>query len=135
MLRNKKKKQLKDKIGNGRRQRKHHKRRSEILQSVAAESEGNAAKLGPFITEKSSRPPLEDTYPDLHQAIVPLATATAGADGKRADMIHAYHTSHGLRAALLKEGYILSRNALYLRLAPRRSNSNEGKKTCENCSS
>ena len=33
-----------------------------------------------------------------------------------------------LRAALLKEGYFLSRNALYLRLVPRRSDSNEGEK-------
>ena len=33
-----------------------------------------------------------------------------------------------LRTALLKEGYILSRTALYLRLVPRRSDGVEGKK-------
>ena len=33
--------------------------------------------------EKPGRPPLEDTYPELHKTIVALATATAGADSRR----------------------------------------------------
>ena len=72
----------------------------------------NAANLKPFISEKSGRPPLEDTYTDLFQATVQDATATAGADGKRrTDILDACHTLDELRAVLLK-GYILSRNAL-----------------------
>ena len=71
--------------------------------------------------------PVEDTYPDLHNVIVQIATA--GADGKRrTDILEACHTLDDLRAALLKEGYVLSRNALYLSLVPRRSDSSEGKK-------
>ena len=91
----------------------------------------NIAKLKSFTREKPGRPPVEDTYPDLHNVIVQIATATAGADGKRrTDILEACHTLDDLRAAL-KESFVLSRNALYLRLAPRRSDSNEGKNTYE----
>ena len=127
-----KKKQLNIVIGNARRQREQRKRRSEVLRNIAAESEENAAKLKSFTREKPGRPPVEDTYPDLHNVIVQIATATAGADGKRrTDILEACHTLDDLRAALRKEGYVLSRNALYLRLVPRRSDSNEGKNTFE----
>ena len=64
-----------------------------MLRNIAAESEENAAKLKSFTREKPSRPPVEDTYPDLHNVIVQIATATAGADGKRrTDILEACHT-------------------------------------------
>ena len=66
--------------------------------------------------------------PDLHEAIVELATTAAGADRKRCtDVLNAYKTLDDLRAGLLKEGYILSCQALYLRLIPRRIDNTEGK--------
>ena len=51
------------------------------------------------------RPPLEDTYPLLHDTIVSLATARAGADsGRRTEMLNSCNkTLDDLRAALLKE--------------------------------
>ena len=59
-------------------------------------------------------------YPDLHQAIVELATAGAGADKQHhTDVLNAFKTLDDLRTGLIKEGYILSRQAFYLRLIPR----------------
>ena len=72
-----KKKQLNIVIGNARRQREQHKRRSEVLRNIAAESEENAAKLKSFTHEKPGRPSVEDTYPDLHNVIVQIATASS----------------------------------------------------------
>ena len=70
-----------------------------------------------------------DTFPDLRKVIVALATAKAGADSRRrTDILDACHTLGDLHAVLLKEGYVLSRSALYLRLVPRRSNTFEEKK-------
>ena len=54
----------------------------------------------------AGRPPLEDTYQQLHEAIVQLATAGAGADSRRpTDVLNARKTLDDLNTALLKEGY------------------------------
>ena len=67
-------------------------------------------------------------YPDLHQAIVELATAGAGADRQcGTDVLNSCKALDELCARLLKEGYILSRPALHLRLIPRRIDNTEGK--------
>ena len=94
---------------------------------LATESEQNAKKLKKVTRDQLGRPPVEDTYPDLHEVIVALASAGAGADRRRrTEVLNACHSLDDLRAALLKEGYILSRQALYLRLIPRRSDNLEG---------
>ena len=124
-----KKKRLKVKIDDAKRARESRKRKADVLKTLAAESASNAEKLSPFTQEKGGRPPMEDTYPDLHKVIVALATATAGADSRRrTDILDSCQTLDDLRAALLKEGYVLSRSALYLRLVPRRTNTSEGKR-------
>ena len=72
---------------------------------------------------------LKTCIPISHQAIVELATAGAGADRQRCtDVLNAYKTLDDLRAGLLKEGYILSRQALYLHLIPKRIDNTEGKR-------
>ena len=66
-------------------------------------------------------------YPDLHLAIVELATGGAGADRRRrTDVLNTCKTLDDLRPGLLKEGYILSRQALHLRLIPRRIDNTKG---------
>ena len=91
---------------------------------LAAESEENVKKLKKFTRDPPGRRPVEDTYPDLHEAIVALASAGAGADRRRrTKVLNACHNLDDLRVALLKKGDILSRQALYLRLIRRRSNS------------
>ena len=57
-----------------------------------------------------------------------LATAGAGADFQRqTDVLNSCKTLDDLHASLLKEGYILSRQALYPGLIPRRLDTIEGK--------
>ena len=59
----------------------------------------------------------------------------AGPDSRRrTDILDACHIIDDLCAALLKECYIMRRNALYFRLAPRRSNTSEGKRHIETVS-
>ena len=111
------------------RQRKQRMEKKEFRMKLAAESEQNAKKLKKFTRDQLGRPPVEDTYPDLHEVIVALASAGAGADRRcRTETLNACHSLDVLRAALLKEGYILSRQALYLRLIPQRSDNLEGKR-------
>ena len=111
--------------------KKHRKRRAEkkqVITELASQSITNASKLRKFMHSSAGRAPLEDTYPQLHEAIVQLATAGAGADSRRqTDVLNACKTLDDLRAALLKEDYTLSRQALYLRLMPRRADTIEGK--------
>ena len=58
-----------------------------------------------------------------------LATAGAGADfRRRTDVLNACKSLDELHASLLAEGYILSRQAAYLGVIPKRSDSHEGKR-------
>ena len=50
-------------------QRKRRKEMKDLVTDLSKESH-----------DKPGRPALEDSYPDLHKAIVPIATAGAGAD-------------------------------------------------------
>ena len=110
-------------------QRKWRMEEKEVRMKLAAESEENAKKLKKFTRDQPGRPPVEYTYPDLHEAIVALASAGAGADRRRrTEALNACHSLDDLSTALLKEGYILSQQALYHRLIPQRSDSLEGKR-------
>ena len=120
---------LKTLISDAQRQRKRRAEKKKIISELFNQSTSNASKLKKFTHTSSGRPPLEDTYPDLHQAIVALATAGAGADfRRRTDVLHACKSLDELHAGLLAEGYILSRQAAYLRVIPKRSDSHEGKR-------
>ena len=58
-------------------------------------------------------------------------TVGAGEDSRRrTDVISSCKKLDDLHAALRKEGYVLSRQALYLRLIPRRVDSQEGYAIC-----
>ena len=89
----------------------------------------NDAKLWKFMNKFPGRQPLENIFPDLHQAIFDLVTVGAGAHSRmRPDVSNSCKMLDGFHAALWKEGYVLSRQALYLCLIPRRADSQEGKR-------
>lgn len=64
-------------------------------------------------------------YRDLHKAIIDHVIAWAVAEfRRRTNVLNSCKTLDDLHAALTKEGYNRSRQALYLRLIPRRADSN-----------
>ena len=120
---------LKKKIDNAKRQKKFRQNKADLLKTMVSESEAAAEKLKSVTRDGPGRPSIKDSFPQLHETIVKIASSLAGADGKRrTDIPKACHTLGDLRAALLKEDYNLSRSALYYRLVPHKSNSTEGKK-------
>ena len=69
-----------------------------------------------------------NSYPQLHWAIADLETAGANVYFRRwTDVLNACQILDTLHSALLKEGYVLSHQVLYLWLIPRSLDSNEGK--------
>ena len=71
---------------------------------MSNQSTSNASKLRKFTHASSGRPPLKDAYPQLHPAIVELATARAGANFRsRTDVLNACKNLDDLHAGLLKE--------------------------------
>ena len=123
----------KQKLGNlisdSEKQRKRRAEKKQTIAELAGKCPTNAAKLKKFMNESPGRQPLENLYPDLHQAIIDHVTTGEGADSRRrTDVLNSCKTHDDLHAALLKEGYILSRQALYLRLIPRQADSQEGKR-------
>ena len=87
---------------------------------MANESEAAAEKLKSVTRDGPSRLPIEDSFPERHETIVKVASSLAGADSKRrTDILEACHALDDLCAALLKEGYNLSRSALYYRVVSR----------------
>ena len=106
-----------------------------MIAELADKSPTNAAKLRKFMNESPGQQPLENLLPDLHQAIINQVTVGAGADlPSQTDVLNSCKTLDNLHAALQREGYVFSRKALYLRLIPRRADSQEGKMPCKDSS-
>lgn len=104
--------------------RAHQKRKIEEIKSTFPE----AAKI---LNQKSTpgRPCIEDNQPDFLKTIIDLATYGSGADDRRrTEMIRTCKTLDDVHDQLLKDGFKVSRSALYLRFVPRRSDSFEGKR-------
>ena len=96
---------------------------------VTSVSKEATSKLRKFTHGKAGRPPLEEKYPSIHQAIVDLVTVDAGADARRRTETHyACKTINDLHSSLTNPGYSLSRQALCLGLVPRSYDSAEGKR-------
>lgn len=81
------------------------------------------------VRDSTGRPPLEETYGNLHQVILSIATIGAAAsDRRREDLFRSVKTLDQLHSALDDMGFKLSRSALYTRLLPKSANSAEGKR-------
>jgi len=86
-------------------------------------------KLLKYSRTKSGRPAAEENYKDLHATIIQLVTQGAGADNRRrTEILNSCVTLDDLATELSKLNFVLSRSALFLRLIPRRVDSNEGQK-------
>ena len=104
------------------------KKKQTLVIQLAGKNESNAAKLRKFTYSFSGWSSVEHRYLDLHQPIAELVTAGAGADMQRPiNALKFCKTLDDLCAGLLKKGYVLSRQTLYLPLIPRRFDNVEGK--------
>ena len=111
------------------RQRKRRKEMKDLAADLSKGSHENSKRLRKFTHDKRRRPALEDSYRDLHKSIVAIATAGAGVDSRRlTENLNACLTHDDLRDCLIKDGYELSRSALYLGLLPRRQDTIEEKR-------
>lgn len=126
-LLNDEKKKLKMKMDDAERQKKSRERKKQKM-SELCEKIPEAAEIVQ-IRSTPCRPRLEVDQPDLLKIIVDLAThGSAADDRRRSEVIRDCRTLDELHEKLKLHGLELSRSALYLRLIPRRANSNEGKK-------
>ena len=75
------------------------------------------------------RPSLDKAQPELLSTIVDIATHGCAADDRRrSDNLRSVKTLDDLTAAVVSFGYNISRSGVYLRLLPRRSDTQEGKR-------
>ncbi|XP_037030801.1 uncharacterized protein LOC119070532 [Bradysia coprophila] len=81
------------------------------------------------IRNSTGRPRLEVEQPELLKTIIAIAIhGSASHDKRREDMFRSIRTLTELKEKLNDEGFQISRAATYLRLLPRRSNTQEGKR-------
>lgn len=80
----------------------------------------------------SGRPRIEDDQPELLKTIVEIAIhGSAAHDKRREELYRSVKTLTELLEELKDSGFKISRSATYLRLIPRRSNTEEGKRHVE----
>ena len=107
------KQKLKNVISDSQEQRKRCAGKKQMIAELADKSPTNAAKFRKFMNKLAWRQPREKLYSNLHQAITDQVTVGAVADSRRrTDVLNLCKTLDDLHAALRKEGYILSRQAL-----------------------
>lgn len=81
------------------------------------------------IRDTTGRPRLEVEQPELLKTIIAIAICgSASHDKRREDMFRSIKTLTELKDKLHEEGFHISRSATYLRLLPRKSNTQEGKR-------
>ena len=112
---------------------KRRKEMKDLVSDLPKERYESNKHLKQFTQNRPGKPALKDSYPNFHKTIVAIVTAGAEADSwKLTENLNACFTIDDLRDCLMKDGYELSRSALYLRLLPRRQDTIEGKRHIRN---
>lgn len=120
-------KTLRNKIWDQKRQLKNRRKRKEMFSKMLAAYPESASILKTH--NRVGRPRVEESQPELLKAIVDIATYGAGAhERRRSDIYRCVKSLDELCGQLQKEGFQIKRGALYIRLLPRRSDTNEGKR-------
>ena len=103
-------------------------RRKELQSKLKTIAESNP-EINKFCREKPGKPSLNTDQPELLKVICDIASAGASADERRrTERLRACKTLNDLTSAVNDLGYNISRSATYLRLQPRRSDTQEGKR-------
>ena len=84
---------------------------------------------GMVFRKKAGRPPVEVYAPGLGGVMQDIVNVSCAADPKRrSEIVTTANTLDDLQQQLFDRGFILKRSTLYLRVLPRRGNTNEGKR-------
>jgi len=119
---------LKRAVSEADRQRKRRFELKNELSRMAEENPGSS-KIAKFARGKMGRPALEEDQPELLSAIKQIASVNSSADDRRrSEAINSCTTLDALTETLHDQGFNLSRAAAYLRLIPRRANTEHGKR-------
>lgn len=118
---------LKRKISAAERQKKSRDFKKQKIVELCEKNTDLAAALK--LRDTLGRPRIEETQSGLLGVIKDLAVFGGAADDRRrTEAIRCCKTLDDLQAELCKLGYTISRSGLYLRLLPRRVNTEEGKR-------
>ena len=121
------KKGLKIKIDAAKRARKHRYETKKKFEKACEEHPTLKESLG--VRLSSGRPRIEDEQPLLLSTIINIAVHGSAADGRRqSEVYRSIKTLDQLTDQLNRDGFLISRSGVYLRLIPRRSLSIEGKR-------
>ena len=108
-------------------QQKFRVKQRNIMKKVVTDFPDLASQV--TVRDSAGRPPLEDSYPDLHKTVLDIATIGAAAsDRRRQNLYRSVKTLDDLHSAVHQLGFKISRTALYYRLVPHSSRSNDGKR-------
>ncbi|KAJ8687960.1 hypothetical protein QAD02_024398 [Eretmocerus hayati] len=122
------KKALRKKVRDSIRKKKSRKHQKLQLQKIK-EEHPNIAQVLKFRDGVVGRPRIEVDQPGLLETILEIASLSAATDLRRqSDAVRSCRTLSDLQKALEQEGFTISQSGLYLRLIPKRSNSEEGKR-------
>jgi len=109
------------------RQKAHREAKKHKLQEMCEKNPELRQELNMQV--KRGRPSLETSQPSLLSAIVEIATYGCAADDRRrTENLRSVKTLDELTEALVGIGYNISRSGVYLRLLPRRSDTQQGKR-------
>jgi hypothetical protein len=109
------------------RQKKHRMERKRKFEELYMKDPNLRAQLK--IQQTRGRPTLDHSQPELLSTIIDIAThGSAADDRRRTENLRSVKTLDELTEALTTCGYKISRSGVYLRLLPRRSDTQEGKR-------
>jgi hypothetical protein len=107
----------------------YRQKQKRLMKKIAERNPEYAEALKPFIHEQIGRPRIESEQPLLLKTIMDIAIIGSSTDERRrSEMMRSCKTLDDLTESLKERGFNISRTATYLRLLPRRSLSNEGKR-------
>ena len=99
----------------------------ETLQKISAKDEEAGKMLKSFNRQALERPRVEVDQPELLSTILDIVETNSAADARRrCEILRTCTTLDDLCKELNSRGFNISRSATYLRLHPKRGNTNEG---------
>ena len=123
----KKEKELKRKESLAKNSKEYRARFKNTLKKISEKDEEIEKMLKPYTRKEAGQPRLETNQPELLATIVDIVQMNSATDARqKCDMLRTCTTLDDLCKELNERGFQISRSATYLRLLPKRGNTQEG---------